>query len=268
MQKEQTVRTVEATGTAKVPFDHVGFSVTITKTNVDGPCAKEDARPVVDQVLSLISELFSGGLTLLVEGSQRVSFSLEPNYVYADRGQVQEGYNAVYAISFRTTDLDRASEIMDRLTSVSGVQVAAPDFRVDDTEALYRSALEDAKRQVDAKFATECAVLDLDPEEFEVCGWNVREAGNARQGKAMAVATMAASREAPPVQLEAGTAAVSVTLYVSYRSVIDALLDAPGDKLIVLEMAGEGARVEKASGDPHRTGPASSSDGPEAAQEG
>lgn len=217
---QQGVRSVEATGLVKAEFDWVAFSITIRGNGDDSPSAKADARKAVDATKAVIDALEKQHGVTIDPDSMRLSFSVEPKQSYGSNGeQVHDGYAATYDIAFRTKDLSQASLIMDKLTEVKNVQVDAPRFHHDNPDAVYGQALAAARREVENKFAEECAVLGLNPEHFHLVSWEVRDGQRGgMRGKAQAIATAAISMaSAPePVQLEAGKAEISVHLTMNF----------------------------------------------------
>lgn len=220
-RNQDIVRSISAEGSIKTDFDWVGFSITITGHGDSSPDAKEDARQHVDATNAAIEILKTQDGVVVDPDSMRLSFYVAPNLHHTNSGMKHDGYIATYDISFRTKNLSKASLIMDKLTGVRKAQVNAPNFHHDDPDSVYEQVLEKARSNAEQKFSEECRVLGLQAKNFRVISWQVHDGHRGGQhGKALAMATMSLGgpESAPPVELEAGKAEISVSLTLNYEA--------------------------------------------------
>lgn len=219
MSEVQIARSVDATGTVKQKYDKVSFSVEIAEVDQTGPTAKKKARPAVDAAQGLIETLVTEGVTIPTE-DRRLEFSVAPNEVHTREGMKRDGYVACFTIRFATPDIAHASDIMDRLTEIEGTSVSAPQFSVADESALHKEALEKAVANAKALLAEECEVLGLEPDHYTLSSWRVHRGDRgmrsaSAQGK-FAMMAAAASSGPDPVELDPGSASVSVQVTLNY----------------------------------------------------
>ncbi len=220
MTTPNPLTTVDATGVAKAKYDTVAFRITVTGAGKNTKKAKADARPAIDAVNAEIARFERDGVK--IDKARRTTtcdVNVTQHYDNQTNKNVSTGYAATYVISFSTSDVDRASEIQDALSSVNLAEVATPQYKLQNITPLHAAALADAKAKLDAKFASQCAVLGLDRGSYELSSYEVRQNNRESAGnQPMRLAAMSASGGGapPPVELHAGEARVEVTLCVTY----------------------------------------------------
>lgn len=222
MSSKNWVRGIEGVGEVVTVFDTVGFRVTVKTVDTTGPAAKAKARPVIDKLSAAIATLRNDHDVTMEEGSEKISFSVKPNTVRREYGYVSEGYVAEYVVSFRTPNINKTDIIMDTLTSVEGVQVDAPEYRLNDPDAHYEDAFGKAVRNAKLRFQKECRALELDPLDFTIEAWTVQ--GNHDPVAAGKFASLGGggSGDDSPIELQEGDARVRVTVQLQYvRTPVD-----------------------------------------------
>lgn len=213
MNNQEIVTNARATGRAEAAFDTARFSVSADATGKTGPAAKEALKDVVTELRGLYDTLETEGVAERI----RTSVSVQPNYDYKRTSKKLVGYTARYTMSFRTTDLDKVSQIHDALTKVDGVAVDAPTFDVKNKTELSKQALEDAFKKCQARFESECIVLGKDPNQFEVGNWGVSYSEDHQRGPVRALSAVAEGMGGgDAIAIESGKAEVTTRLQVSY----------------------------------------------------
>lgn len=207
---------ISGKGVATATFRSVGYSVKVRKIGATGPAAKNEAKPVIDALLTVVSGFATeAGIDLT---RLKTDFAVDQNLVYNRSGNhQQDGYVATYSLSFTGTVVEAATKLHDALTSVEGAEVASPNFVVDNSADVEDRAFAHAVAVVKARFNAQCMALGLDPRAFHVHSWHTRE--ERPSGKMMAVAAMVGSAgTAEPVDIEPGQAESVVLLTVTYAS--------------------------------------------------
>ena len=149
------------------------------------------------------------------------------NLVYDQKKHdwVDKGYKATYSVSFESTTPDEASNIYDKLLNLEGFTISAPTFRLKKQEGLKLEALKDAWLRLKQRFETECAVVGVDPTNYEILTWHVNYQQNQNvgaYGSKMVTMSAAASpmeggtRDEDDGLIQASKALITVHMVVTY----------------------------------------------------
>lgn len=212
-----------ATGLARAPHDRVAFNVSLEARGDTGPKAKDRAKEIIREHLNpALQELERRGVKF-DKDDQNASYSVQPSQRWDGNRQIPDGYVATFSLHLETSEVDRASEIQDVLTSVEGVEVSNPSFSVtpEKRRELQKLAVKEAYRVVRERFETECEVLGMKPEDFEINSWTPTYSDRPRHQfqNFIAAASMEAAGGGGPDEMavESSLASVEVTLSVGFR---------------------------------------------------
>lgn len=175
MTKVATVTTQNATGTARGKYDRVSFSLTVEGRGTTGPRAKKEAQNIITNNIHTALEKLETPVFDIA--SSKTSFSINPTYVdagiFKNKGKKIGGYKTVFTLHLETSQVDKASQIQDVLTSIEGVRVDSPKFILEppSRRKLQDLAVKAAIKVVKDRFRNECEILDLDLEDFEIEDW-------------------------------------------------------------------------------------------------
>ena len=233
--------TVAAQGTAETKFDRVTFSVSLSEEANTVP----DAKAQLGEAIKVLNEAVDGVKTHLnlefVKNSVRTSSNTQENWEWTGKNNNKRelrGYTMSYVLSFDVDDLDVVSRVYDALTSIPKISVRQPAFWLKNRDRLNKKALKVAQKKVEERFAMECEILGLQPDQFEIASWETnysdsqrsdRVAKGARLSMMTAGAPAAAARSAdvevesaaapneePAIGFTVGMATVTVNLEVGY----------------------------------------------------
>jgi len=221
----QLVTSQSATGFARGKFDTVSFNVDIEGRGRSGPDAKAAVKKPLKALLDALSSLGESGVEFKSDEDQSsLNLSKETRWDEQQGRNIFTGYLASYSLHVESSDVDRASEIQDVLTSVDGIEVDSPTFTLEPEQRreLQKAALKLAVVVVKDRFKQECEVLSLDPEDFEINTFNTnygQRRTNSCSNFAMKYESAMDSNSAggAPVEIKSGLADVEITLTVSFK---------------------------------------------------
>ncbi len=204
-----------ATGSVSADYDTVAFSVDIEERAESGPAANAALQKRVAKLDELYQRVQA--TTKVDKDSKRATNGLKPYCEYNRTSNKEEckGYEAWYEMRFSISEVDKATEIQNLLTSLDGMEVSAPVFGVKDQEGLKNKAVADAYKQVMRRFKNECKILGLDPNDYTVNAYSVNYMDHDGLTRFDAVRLEAAHGPAP-VKIEVGKATVQVNLSVTF----------------------------------------------------
>ena len=220
----RTVTTQSATGIAQGKFDNVSFNILIEGRGNTGPEAKNQTREAVEALQTALNQLKSQGITFKDnEDRSTLRLSKEHRYDEETGRNIFSGYLACYTLKVVSEDVEKTSEIQDVLTSISGAEVASPQFGQEPTtrRSLQKIALSSAFEVIRERLAEECEVLGLNVNDFEIESYNVnytQQRPNAySNANFVAEDAFEAAGGGAPIEIKSGLADVGVTLNVSWR---------------------------------------------------
>lgn len=229
--------TVAARGVAESPYTVAGFSLSLSDKGTTVPSAKSKLKTKVEDLNKALEDLRTKLGIEFVKNSVRASSNVQEDYEYKNNKHQFVGYIVNYGFSFQIDDLDKVNEVYDTLTSLAEVKVSSPSFglKTPQREKLGKKALKNAFAKATERFETECKVLNLNPNDFEISNWEVTYGDSQRGNRvAHAMAARATSNSYQPqddglesaaggagggtasLELVAGLAEVVVNLEVGY----------------------------------------------------
>lgn len=229
MAEDKTVvSSVCVNGLAVADYDLVNFSLTTSADGATSAKAKDDLRKVVNDIQGCLDYLRLKEDVQVEPNRMKASMNVNVNYEWNAKKNRHEkkGFRAAYSLGFQTSAVDKASIILDALTTLDEVNVSQPSFKLRDLDELHKQGFKDAFERATARFNNECSTLGKNPDKFEVLNWSVRyseqESGGRRVGATMLRAQAVPMSEAyggvapDPISIESGKAEVYVTLTLNY----------------------------------------------------
>lgn len=221
--------TVAAQGTAEVPYNLAGFSVSLHSTGSSVPLAKAKLKKQVEDLMTALDTMKKDLSLEFVKNSIRSSSSVQERWEYVKNNREFKGHDASYNYSFQIDDLDQVSKIYDILTSLPEVRVSSPHYALKNADKLNKKALKKAYEKVSERFESECNIFSLNPSDFEIVSWETSYSDSQRSDRvgastrsamgapaAMAMAAGAPMNSSDPLELVTGLASVTVNLEVGY----------------------------------------------------
>lgn len=257
--------TVAAQGVAEAPYTIANFGLSLSSKGKDVPTAKSLLKYQIE-ALNLALLNMQADLSLeFVKNSVHTSSQVQEDWEYVKNNREMRGYVLTYNLSFQIDDLDKVNKVFDVLTSLAEVRVANTTFGLKPAqrEKLSKKALKNAFAKAYERFETECGVLGLDVNDFEISNWEVTyhdsrrgsrvsNAMNARAASNMDYESMLVGAQGPTgpvgaigpggmdaIDLVSGLAEVTVNIEVGYtkkarQNVLKANA-ATADRLAVLD---------------------------------
>ncbi len=232
MQAPNAATTTAARGLAEAPYTIANFSLSLNAKGTTVPTAKERLKKQIEALNTSLEDMKKDLNLKFIKNSLRTSSSVQEDYEYKANKHELVGYVVTYNLAFQIDDLDRVNEVYDVLTSLDKVRVANPTFglKPSQREKLSRKALKNAFEKVTERFKSECEILGLNPNDFEIVAWeptyhdsqrgnNVAGAMRARHTSNAVAASYALAPSADDggeIDLVAGLAEVVVNLEVGY----------------------------------------------------
>jgi Uncharacterized conserved protein len=228
--------TVAAAGLAETEYTIANFSVSLSAKGTTVPTAKSRLKSQIEALNAALTELKEKLALEFVKNSVRTSSNVQEDWNYSNHKNEMVGYVVTYSVSFQISELDKVNEVFDALTSLSNVRVANPTFGLKPAqrEKLSKKALKNAFDKARDRFETECQVLGLNAEDFEICSWeatyhdsqrgdnvgrrlSARALSNSLEGAPIAAAASAlGGGSSDQIDLVSGLAEVNVNLEVGY----------------------------------------------------
>lgn len=231
--------TVAAQGTAETAFDRVTFSVSLSEDADTVPAAKVKLGKAIEALNEAVESVKKNLNLEFVKNSVRTSSNTQENWEWVGRSNNKrelQGYTMNYVLSFDVDDLDVVSRVYDALTSIPKIQVRQPAFWLKNRDRLNKKALKQAQKKVEERFAMECEILGLQPDQFEIASWETNYSDSQRSDRvAKGVRAFAAAAPvgavlesaslddaggaadaAPAIGFTVGLASVTVNLEVGY----------------------------------------------------
>jgi len=146
--ENQSTVSVYGTGTVAVQPDIIQMSITLSKVAQTNKTAQDEVNRMVRQALSILKEA-----NIEDKNINTASLTFSSEYEYTTR-RILVGQRAEQRITFSIEDIndDKASEIIDRLIQIDGIELNQVIFSVKNTadyfvksrELAYKKALEKA----------------------------------------------------------------------------------------------------------------------------
>jgi hypothetical protein len=227
--------TVAAAGLAETQYTIANFALSLSAKGTSVPTAKSRLKVQIEALNTALAKMKADLNLEFVKNSVRTHSNVQENWVYnRSKGENElQGHIVNYSLSFQIDDLEKVNEVFDVLTSLDEVRVNNPTFGLKPAqrERLSKKALKNAFAKAHDRFVTECEVLGLNHNDFEICSWeatyhdsqrgenvgrrvSARAYSNSLEGGAIAAAASAAPSD--EIDLVSGLAEVNVNLEVGY----------------------------------------------------
>lgn len=231
MQAPNAATTTAARGLAESPYTVANFSLSLNAKGTTVPVAKERLKKQIEALTVSLEDMKKELGIKFIKNSLRTSSSTQEDYEYKSNKHELVGYIVTYSLSFQIDDIDRVNEVYDVLTSLDKVRVSNPTFGLKPAqrERLGKKALKNAFEKVTDRFRSECEILGLNPNDFEIVAWeptyhdsqrgyNVAGAMRARSASNAVAASysLESADSGGEIDLVAGLAEVVVNLEVGY----------------------------------------------------
>jgi len=163
--ESQSTISVYGTGTVAVQPDMIQMSITLSKVAQTTKAAQDEVSRMVRQALSILKEA-----NIEDKNINTASLSFSSEYEYTTR-RILVGQRAEQRITFSIEDIndDKASEIIDRLIQINGIELNQVIFSVKNTteyfvksrELAYKKALEKANQYAELSNLKVIKVLSI-----------------------------------------------------------------------------------------------------------
>lgn len=151
---------VIAEGVVHAPYDRAFFSITISEVAETSSMAKAAMREIVQKVETYIDAAVKKGIFKNKVKALRV----DPHYVHTPHHERKhQGYKVGLNFKFETESVELVSEIQDALTEFPKSEVEAVRYGFRDIETLRERALEQAWKNVQARWRKELALSETFP---------------------------------------------------------------------------------------------------------
>lgn len=206
------VPSVEAQGHAKVTAkpDQVRIDIGVLTQGRTAQAAGAANATQFTEVVATLKKAAGAGADI-----QTVSYSVQPNYRYPKEGGTPTiaGYTAQNIVRVRTSQVDKAGEIIDAATGTGANQIRGIEFSVRDERSLKAQALREAAR--DARANAEAMAAGLGLKLARVLRVQELVEPGVRPMREMAMMRGAAADAAAPTPIESGNIEVEATVVVT-----------------------------------------------------
>ncbi|MGM0432783.1 MAG: SIMPL domain-containing protein [Spirochaetota bacterium] len=141
---------VDGVGVVEAEPDTASIRVTVSELRETTQAAQSAANDKVSQVLEMAAKHGLEDSDITTEG-----LSISPEYERVDGKRELVGHRVRQTLALEIADVDtdtkRLGEIIDDLGTVSGIEISALSFYVEDTESLYTEARDLAFRKARQK---------------------------------------------------------------------------------------------------------------------
>lgn len=215
MTQVQVFTTLNSTAQVSVKPNKFSVSFTFSKT-VHKDKVNDALRDFENTTFAVLDgfKILPGSLTKMPQSSKLYRGSQEYSPDLRD---------VSYSVSFSSNDVESASDIMDRLNNLEDVDQPNLSFTSTEFDKYEKDLLKTAFVEAQRRLEVESEVLGVKASDLKVVAWNVRadrrqnQQVQAQQYSVVAAVGMRAMSVAPPpVKVEAGEIAVTLTLSVSY----------------------------------------------------
>jgi uncharacterized protein len=215
--ESQSTISVYGTGTVAVQPDMIQMSITLSNVAQTTKAAQDEVSRMVRQALNILKEA-----NIEDKNINTASLSFSSEYEYTTR-RILVGQRAEQRITFSIEDIndDKASEIIDRLIQINGIELNQVIFSVKNTteyfvksrELAYKKALEKANQYAELSNLKVIKVLSIaDQGTQQVSPMSNRMMNQQFLADAMTTAKEEASTILPMGELEITTNILAVFL--------------------------------------------------------
>ncbi len=138
--------TVTGNGEIVAKPDYVQIQIEVRTEGKEVSAAQQENAVIMNRVIaSLVA------LNIPREAIQTTAYTISPNYDYIEGRQVFRGYEVQNAITVKITDISQVGTVIDTAVENGANHVSAIQFKIDDSDAYYRQALQLALIDAQAK---------------------------------------------------------------------------------------------------------------------
>jgi uncharacterized protein YggE len=206
------VPSVRAQGHAKVTAkpDQVRIDIGVLSQERTAQAAAAANARQVTSVIAAVKKAAGAGADI-----QTVSYSVHPTYRYPKEGGTPTitGYTAQNIVRVRTTEVEKAGEIIDAGSGTGANQIRGIEFSVKDDRSLRAQALRQAAR--DARSNAEAMAAGLGLKVLRVLRIEQPPEPDVRPMREMAMMRSATADAAAPTPIESGTIEVEQTVVLT-----------------------------------------------------
>lgn len=138
--------TVTGNGEVVAQPDYVQIQIEVRTEGKNVSAAQQENAMMMKQVIEALV-----ALTIPREDIQTIVYTISPNYDYIEGRQVFRGYEVQNGITVKITDISQAGAVIDTAIQNGANQVSGIHFKIDDSDAYYRQALQLALIDAQAK---------------------------------------------------------------------------------------------------------------------
>ena len=157
--------TVTGNGEVVAQPDYVQIQIEVRTEGKEVSAAQQENAVIMNRVIaSLVA------LNIPREAIQTTAYTISPNYDYIEGRQVFRGYEVQNAITVKITDISQVGTVIDTAVENGANHVSAIQFKIEDSGAYYRQALQLAliDAQTKAKSMADTLHLPLPPLPIEI----------------------------------------------------------------------------------------------------
>ena len=198
--------TVTGNGEVVAQPDYVQIRIEVRTEWKNVSAAQQENAMMMNQVIGALV-----ALNIPREDIQTTVYTISPNYDYIEGRQVFRGYEVQNAITVKITDISQAGTVIDTAIQNGANYVSGIHFKIDDSDAYYRQALQLAliDAQAKAKSIAETMPLPLQPLPIEIVEETI--------APPIAYKSFQLSREQSITPIDPGMITVNATVRVKFR---------------------------------------------------
>ena len=160
-------REITVTGNGKIEAqpDYVQIQIEVRTEGKEVSLTQQENAVIMNRVIgSLLA------LNIPREDIQTTAYTISPNYDYIEGRQVFRGFEVQNAITVKITDISQAGMIIDTAIQNGANYVSAIQFKIEDSDAYYQTALNLAlvNAMTKAKTMAETMHVPLQPIPIEI----------------------------------------------------------------------------------------------------
>ena len=198
--------TVTGNGEIVAKPDYVQIQIEVRTEGKEVSAAQQENAVIMNRVIaSLVA------LNIPREAIQTTAYTISPNYDYIEGRQVFRGYEVQNAITVKITDISQVGTVIDTAVENGANHVSAIQFKIDDSDAYYRQALQLAliDAQGKAKSMADTMHLPLQMLPIEILEETI--------APPIAYKSLQLSNEQSITPIEQGMITVNATVRVKFR---------------------------------------------------
>lgn len=210
--------TVSAVGRHETAFKSVQFRLTTESVGPDTADARAQADAVIAKVIEAVQKLNADGAGIDLPGLV-CTYAQNPHHVYNHntRQNVPNGYRVIGTIRCSTDRIDAVTAIQDALSKIDGASVQAPQFFIDDSPQARALAFKDAHARATQDFALQCAVLGVDPNDFEIVSYSpTQDMSHLGGAETASLGPRSAAVDGGPAEIRPGGAEITAFISLTY----------------------------------------------------